>query len=146
MALMTGRLDIAEELAQEAFVQVCKHWERVRGYDAPGAWVHRVAVNLALSQRRRSRAERRAIARVGSRPASAHVEHEAIREDVRTAMFRLEPADRAVVALRFFADLSVADVAAAVGVPEGTVKSRTRRALVVLREAGLSDVGMVLDG
>ena len=51
---------VAEELAQEALARACVSWPKVRGMDAPGAWIHRVAMNLANSHFRRRGAERRA--------------------------------------------------------------------------------------
>jgi DNA-directed RNA polymerase specialized sigma24 family protein len=53
LSLYTGDADLAEELAQEAVARVCRHWRRVRTMDAPAAWLHRVARNLAHSHFRR---------------------------------------------------------------------------------------------
>lgn len=62
---------------------------------------------------------------------------ELVDEELRGAVVALPLDDRAVVVLRYFADLSVAETASALDVPEGTVKTRTRRALAHLRQAGL---------
>ena len=67
LALLTGDADLAEELAQETIVRVCRDWRKVSSMDAPGAWAHRVAVNLAHSHFRRRSAARRALARAASR-------------------------------------------------------------------------------
>jgi len=56
-------------------------------------------------------------------------------------LLRLPPEERAVLILRFYVDLSVAQTAASLEWPEGTVKSRTRRALTSLRESGLLTQG-----
>lgn len=143
LALFTGDRRLAEELAQEAFVKVCQHWERVRTMDAPGAWVHRVGINLAISRSRRRRTEVRVVERVrGERPvhgpgADEHLADEALGR----AVAALPADDRAALVLRFHADLSVAEVASVLGIPEGTVKTRTRRGLAALRAGGLvSDV------
>jgi len=139
LTLFTGDRRLAEELAQEAFVKTCQHWERVRGMDAPGAWVHRVGINLAISRARRRRNEVRVVQRVGAErdavagPADGSLADEALRD----ALLSLPAEERAVLVLRFYADLPVAEVAAAVGTPEGTVKTRTRRALATLRAGGL---------
>ena len=58
----------------------------------------------------------------------------ALREAVRTGLAELEPELRATVVLRFYADFAIAEIAAAMGVPEGTVKSRLHRAVTLLRE------------
>lgn len=144
MALYTGDRRAAEDLAQEAFVRLCQHWERVEVMAAPGAWVHRVALNLARSRGRRLGAEHRAMTRVGARPApapdgsSADPDHaRAAATDIQVALLALPTRERSVVVLRFFADLSVDDTATALGLPAGTVKSTTRRALATLRASGL---------
>lgn len=139
LALFTGDRRLAEELAQEAFVKVCQHWERVRTMDAPGAWVHRVGINLALSRARRRRTEVRVTERVRSErsthsPAADEVLGD---EALRRALSALPSDERSALVLRFYADLSVAETAAALAVPEGTVKTRTRRALATLRAGGL---------
>src|SRR5687768_13383272 len=68
--LYCGDVDVAEELAQEALARACAQWRRVAGMAAPGAWVHRVAINLANSRFRRLAAQRRAEARTGNTDAS----------------------------------------------------------------------------
>lgn len=139
LALFTGDRRLAEELAQEAFVRTCQHWETVRAMDAPGAWVHRVGINLAISRARRRRTELRVVQqhRAAAPATSAGADAGLADEAVRAAVAALPADERAVVVLRFHADLSVAATAAALGVPEGTVKTRTRRALAHLRAAGL---------
>lgn len=139
LALFTGDRRLAEELAQEAFVKTCQHWEKVRVMDAPGAWVHRVGINLAISRSRRRRTERRLARRLRAeahaRPAAPDVEP--ADEALAAALADLPTDERAVVVLRFGADLSVAEVASTLGIPKGTVKTRTRRALASLRASGL---------
>src|SRR6478752_8616141 len=54
---------VGEELAQEALARAWARWSHVAAMDSPEAWVYRVALNLARSQFRRSRAERRALQR-----------------------------------------------------------------------------------
>jgi RNA polymerase sigma factor (sigma-70 family) len=136
LVLITGSSDVAAELAQEAFIRVCRDWEKVAAMDAPGAWAHRVAVNLALGRRRRQRAERRAIDRLAARRPAAPPSELPPGSDVREALLTLDEPERIVIALRFFADKSVEDVALALDIPEGTVKSRTRRGLAALRATG----------
>lgn len=144
LCLFTGDRRLAEDLAQEAFVRVCQHWERVRAMDAPGAWAHRVAINLAISRARRRRTEVRVVQRVGAAAGSTVPAADVALADevLAAALAALSADERAVLVLRFHADLSVAQVAGALGVPEGTVKTRTRRAMAALRDAG---VGVEVD-
>jgi len=138
LVLFTGDRHLGEELAQEAFVQTCQHWERVRTMEAPGAWVHRVGINLAISQGRRRSFERRprrrvrAVQMVDDVGAGGELD-----PTVRAALLSLSVEDRSVVVLRFCADLSVVQVAQTLGIPDGTVKTRTRHALAALRGSGL---------
>jgi DNA-directed RNA polymerase specialized sigma24 family protein len=77
--------------------------------------------------------------RVSGRESDAvHDPDTATAETVRRALRQLPIDLRAVVVLRFYADLSVTDTAAVLRIPEGTVKTKTRRALTGLRDAGLS--------
>jgi RNA polymerase sigma-70 factor (ECF subfamily) len=135
LVLFTGSRDVGEELAQEAFVRACQHWEKVREMEAPGAWVHRVGMNLAISRGRKLRTERRPHRRVRAEATepSTEVDH----PDLRDALLGLGPDERAVVVLRFYGDLSVAQVADVLAIPEGTVKTRTRAGLAALRSAGV---------
>lgn len=139
LVLFTGDRRLAEELAQEAFVKTCQHWEKVRTMDAPGAWVHRVGINLAISRARRRRTEVRVVQRVGAerRPMADAPDHGVADEALTVALAALPDDERAVLVLRYFVDLSVADAADALGVAQGTVKTRTRRALARLRTDGL---------
>lgn len=102
---------------------------------AHAAWACAVAANWAIDRHRRaSRRERSAVAPVAATPPpeSERVE---LRDAVRRGLDRLDPALRATVVLRFYADLAVAEIAAAMSVPEGTVKSRLHRAVAELRAA-----------
>jgi len=72
---LTGSWEAAEDATQEAFLRAHRDWERVGRYDQPGAWVRRVAANLAVSALRRRLAEAKALLRLGgttaARPAAA---------------------------------------------------------------------------
>lgn len=147
LVLLTGSRERGEDLTQEVFVRTCQRWEQVRAMEALGAWVHRVAVNLARSEARRGRSELRAREGVRAQrrtdlPAPASAD-----EDLAAALAALPADDRAVVVLRYASDLAVADVARVLDIPEGTVKTRARRRLSVLRAHGLDvDEAKVHDG
>jgi RNA polymerase sigma factor (sigma-70 family) len=146
LGLLVGDRHLGEELAQEALTRACRDWEKVQKLDRPAAWLHRVAVNLAMSAHRRRRAEQRMLGRVHSRHTRAvHDADTATVAMVRRALQHLPMELRVVIVLRFYADLSVADTAAVLHLPEGTVKTRTRRALAELRDGGLIETTEVPD-
>ena len=138
LGLLVGDGHLAEELAQEALTRACRDWHKVRDLERPGAWLHRVAVNLAMSSHRRRSAEQRSLRRAQALvPVSVHEADHATAEVVRRALKSLPVELRAVIVLRFYADFSVNCTAAVLGIPEGTVKTRTRSALAALRDGGL---------
>jgi len=125
--LITWDLHDAEDLVQETLLKTAKRWPKVRRMDHPTAYARRILVNEALSggpRRARTRAELTAV----STPERAS-QHTAIDDDLLDALRRLPPRQRAALVLRYFLDLPEAEVAAAMGVSLGTVKSTTSRGL-----------------
>ena len=122
----------AEDLAQATLLKAWSSWARVRRGDDPDAYVYRILVNtLSTSRRRRWWGERptdRTPDRVVT-DASAEVE---LRDRVVRALGALTADQRAVLVLRFVADLSERATAEALGIPAGTVKSRVSRALAAI--------------
>ncbi len=138
LGFITNDGALAEELAQETMVRVCRHWRRVSTMDAPGAWTYRVALNLAHSHFRRASAGRRAQLR--QQPVALVTGPDAATAiAVRDAVAALPDRMRAVVVLRFYNDMPIAEVASVLGCAPGTVKSMTSRAIDVLRATGLID-------
>ncbi|MFV2061909.1 MAG: RNA polymerase sigma factor [Chloroflexota bacterium] len=133
----------AEDVAQEAFLRAYQALPTFRGDGAFGAWVWRIAM-------------REAVARLKRRPRDLHVDPTVAegwleapestldpaaralasewRLEVIDAISTLPAAQREVVALRFYSDYSLQEVAASTGAPLGTVKSRLHRAIAGLRE------------
>ena len=143
LSLYTGDPDLAQELAQEAVARACRHWRRVREMDAPAAWLHRVARNLAHSHFRRVRSRVRAETRRGLDRARLDEQTDAIA--IRAAVASLPGRERDAIVLRFYLGYSVRETAEALGCPEGTVKTITHRAVGRLRAAGFVDEE-ILDG
>jgi RNA polymerase sigma-70 factor (sigma-E family) len=132
---LTGDWALAEDLAQEAFVRAWRSWGRLRREEAARAYLHAIVVNLARTSLRRQAREVRARAAASWIGANIGVEAPAGDGiDLLRALARLPVRKRACVVLRFYADLSEADTAAALGISVGTVKSQTARALRMLQQ------------
>ena len=136
LSLYVGSRELAEDLAQEALYRVCRQWRSVGAAESPSAWAHRVAFNLAKSHGRRQSSWRRAQPRLVG-PSAATLVDPADVIAVRVAVAALPETQRAVIVLRYFTQLSIAEVAAVMRCPENTVKTHTRRGLEALRSSGL---------
>lgn len=133
LSLYSGEPHLAEELAADALIKAIDRWPRVREMAAPGAWVHRVAINLANSRFRRRSAERRATARLGrDEPTDPPATAEAL--TVRRAVAALPERQRRCVVLRFFLDYDLADAAAELGISTQAAAALSYRALSRLRD------------
>ncbi|MBZ2410458.1 sigma-70 family RNA polymerase sigma factor [Streptomyces sp. L06] len=137
LRLTDGDRQRAEDLVQETFVRVWQHPEALRSdYGSIRPWLFTVARRLAIDARRARRARP---AEVGdavlehSRVAADHAERSAATLDVREAVRTLSPEHRAVLHQVYFRGASVAEAAAVLGIPVGTVKSRAYYALRALR-------------
>jgi len=125
LALAAGDVAEAEEVVQEAFVRLLPRWATVGGYDDPEAWVRKVAFRLLANRQRRARVARRLLPTL----VRAHTPSPSSdRVDVSRALATLPLSQREVVVLHHLLDLPVEQVAAELGVPIGTVKSRLARA------------------
>jgi RNA polymerase sigma factor (sigma-70 family) len=137
--VIVGDWEVAREIAQEAFVQVLRHWERVRVLESPGGWARRVAIRKAVRARDRDRRGRSEIRRAAlDEPAASP----AADLDVRAAILRLPKQQRAVVALYYLDDCPVNEISEILGCRAGTVKThlaRGREALAVLLEEDVSN-------
>jgi RNA polymerase sigma-70 factor, ECF subfamily len=130
LTVLTGNLEDAEDAVQEAFARASTRWARLRTYDAPEAWVRRVALNLATSGLRRTRRQLAALARLGA--ATAQPAPATDRLAIQAGLRRLPLRHRQVLVLHYGADLPVEQVARQLRVPTGTVKSRLARARAAL--------------
>jgi|GEM_PF-478953 RNA polymerase sigma factor (sigma-70 family) len=126
----------AEDCAQEAFARAFRVWDRWKP-DAPAeAWLHRIALNVAFSHRRRQRlhAAGELVRRLG-RPAPGRDPAEVAEwGDLHSALSRLPPKQAAIIVLRHHHGYSNREIAAALQIPEATVASRLATAKARLRQ------------
>ncbi|MCU4185051.1 sigma-70 family RNA polymerase sigma factor [Acidiferrimicrobium sp. IK] len=136
----------AEDAAAEAMARAYLRWGELRAAEFREAWVVRVTTNEALGMlRKRTRRERilRSQVRPGAEaPADAQLRDGALADNVKALPRR----QREVVALRYFAELSTDEVAAALDISPGSVKTHLHRAMAALRERSLGDLGEAFDG
>jgi RNA polymerase sigma-70 factor (sigma-E family) len=130
---MCGDWSEAEEIAQAAFVRVYARWNKVN-LDTAEAYLRTVLTRGFLDTRRRGRAREQSVAEPPETVAPAQAGPED-RMAIRAALLAVPAGQRTVLVLRFIADLSVEQVAAALGCTTGTVKSQTARGLAALRVA-----------
>lgn len=129
----------AEDLTQDCFSRAYRARARYQPTAPPSAWVHRIAVNTAISHLRRKKLakflpikmehgrEDRGIARAEARGA------------VEEALAELSPKLRAAVVLQYFHDCSRDEIAEILGIPSGTVASRIAKAMAQMRAKMASD-------
>ncbi len=142
----------AEDLVQECLLRVARRWPRVRSMEYPTAYARKVLVHLALDDAGRRTRHRDELGQADGHRVDEHADEGAVRvlggvetsTDLTAALGELAPRQRVTLMLRFFDDLSEAQVAEVMGCSVGTVKSTTSRALQRLRNIvgapGLSDM------
>ena len=125
--LLVGSQEQAEEIVQDAFAQLFERWDAI---DRPGAYLRTCVVNGCRRAHRRRRLDDRAAAAAPRLvPAALGA------DDLGDALAALPAKRRAAVVLRYYEDLSEAEIAEALGVRPGTVKSLLHRGLTQLRRA-----------
>lgn len=136
-----GHSGEAEDVASDAMARTLRSWRRVRAMASPDGWVVRVTTNLAIDQIRRNQrlAEKTgASARASSPTAVAAATMRADEVDARIDLHRvlgtLPRRQREVLALRYLADMSEAETAAALGIARGSVKRHANRGILKMRE------------
>ena len=132
MLLTAGDRYAAEDLVQTALTRVYVHWRRIR-HEGPGPYAHRTLVNAFLDDRRRATRRPEVMTADTVEPRSAGVVDTDDLLAVREALLELAPRQRAVLVLRYFEDLDVAEAARVLECSQGTVKSQTSKALQRLR-------------
>jgi RNA polymerase sigma-70 factor, ECF subfamily len=127
----------AEEIAQEAFLQLLLHWRKVSNYERPDAWIRRVAIRMAVRETKRERARRSLEDQAVDRSVAPDRDLELL-EAVR----RLSPMRRAVVVLFYYEDRPMAEIGHILGISEsnGFVHlHRARKELAALLNEEVDD-------
>lgn len=129
LAIALNNRELGRDAAAEALTRAWPRWAEISEYDNPAGWVYRVGLNWGRSRLRRWRRE--TITEV-----FAEVTEPAPDPDgaIADALRKLSTEHRAVVVGRIYLDWSEADLAIALGIPTGTVKSRLSRALAQLEQ------------
>ena len=138
--LMTGDAREAEDLVQETFLRVARRWKQVRSMDHPAAYARRILINLVLQDaERRFRQKAELAQQYAGVDAADQCAARALRNvddlaEVRWALAHLTVRQRAVLVLRYWADLPVSEVADILGCSSGTVTCTASRAAGRLAE------------
>jgi RNA polymerase sigma-70 factor (sigma-E family) len=131
--LLVGDWPAAEDLVQTAFEKTWPRWGRLHDDKQRLAYLHRVLTNAFLRGQRRKWMGEIATGDLPHLAAADETEALVLRASVLAGIRRLPPRQRAVIALRYLADLTEAPTAAAMRCSTGTVKSYSARALAALR-------------
>lgn len=131
--VLTGSQWAAEDLAHEALATAHSRWDKISGYDDPGAWVRRVMVNKNTSRFRKLRSETKALTRLGGRRAEVITPSEPSNE-VWTAVRSLPERQAQAVALFYWEDRTIAEIAEILGCGKETVKTHLSRGRAALSD------------
>lgn len=127
--------ELAADAAQDAFVQLYKHWDEVTKRGEPTAWLFRVAVNRCKDYRRAITRTSRLVQRlIGAHPRSEASDDWTPKADFLSILAGLPARQRIAAALYYEADFSVAEIARVMGISEGAVNSHLHRARAALRD------------
>ena len=134
LVALTGSPAAAEDCTQEAFLKAFTDWKRWNRTAPAEAWVYRIAINTALSHRRRERLREvgELVRRLG-RPHEPDPTEPEIGTDLLREIKRLPPKQAAAIVLRHLHGYSNREMAAILGIPESTVASRLAQAKKTLR-------------
>jgi RNA polymerase sigma-70 factor (sigma-E family) len=131
--VLAGDPHQAEDVVQDVLIKAQRHWARICRLEVPESYLRRMIVNELVSTRRRLvarvRRERSALPEQAGDRTEEVVERHALVQRIR----ELPARQRIVIALRYFEDMSDADIAVLMGCSRGTVRSQAARALVRLR-------------
>ena len=123
----------AEDLVQVALAKTYQAWDRIEDRKALDGYVRRAMVNTHISWWRRRRLEEYPTDDIPDRAITDHAGDSELSDALQRALDRLPSRMRAAVVLRYYEDMTEAEVAAALGISQGTVKSTVSRAVAKLR-------------
>ncbi len=134
--LLTGERHAADDLVQSTLEQICRHWRRVRSADVPEAYARRILVNLANDRWRRQRRHAEASLRddAGGEQLDPYRGVDT-RDELMRTLQSLPTGMRTVLVLRYFEELSDAEIAGLMNTSATTVRSQASRGLAKLRSA-----------
>ena len=133
MLVLTSNRADAEDLLQAALAKTCLAWDRIQDRAALDSYVRRAMVNTQISWWRRRRVAEYPTDELPDCPVTDQVLPAEIEDTVRRALERLPQRMRAAVVLRYYQDMTELQIADALGVSRGTVKSTVSRAVAKLR-------------
>lgn len=123
----------ADDLVQTTITRLYAHWGRAAALDYTDAYARTILVRAYLGEQRSGWARRVSLTAALPDLPGQTPDRDAVL-DMRAALAALPPRQRATLVLRFYCDLSVAEVAGVLGCSEGTVKSQTAKGIAALRE------------
>lgn len=142
--LLTGNWTDAEDLVQETMVRVFRAWDGIKDQERPAAYARAVMMNRHRSMLRRARVEaKHALARQHDPQLGPEMSEDSIL--IWRALNALPVRERQAMILRFYEDLPQAQIAQILGIPVGTVKSLTHRALGRLRKSLGPEIEIVVE-
>jgi len=133
--LLTGEREVAQDIAQDAFVRLFRRFQDLRAPEAFGPYLRRTIINLSRDHWRRVRLQRRFLRPEASRPIETDQPLSSLeaRDEIWRALQRLPHSQRIAVILLYYEDLNEGEIAEAMGCSIGAVKSRLSRAISALR-------------
>jgi RNA polymerase sigma-70 factor (ECF subfamily) len=140
---LTGNHHDAEDLSQEVFIKALRNLDSFRGDAKPFTWLYRITVNTYLNKRRKKSVRYmelqedfdRTSSGTGELPdADEQAERSQMQEHIEASLDALSPRERTAFVLKHYNDMAIKDVAAAMDVADGTVKSMLYRATRKLRD------------
>jgi RNA polymerase sigma-70 factor (ECF subfamily) len=141
LSLITLDRGVAEDAAQEAFLQLLVHWPRVRGMEDPAGWVYRVGINRCKDYRRALRRASQLVDRIGRSAQESQETQWSSGAELIGILKPLPRRQRIAAALFFVAGHSTAEIANIMGISQGAVGSHLYKARATLRKTLEADYG-----